>query len=253
MAEELKVQPDAPEGDSQEYIDNMVAKAEGQQPTAEPQQSQEVDTQDDLILGKFKTQEDLVKSYQELEKKLGDTNKVEKLQADQPQPEGQPAGFNFESAEQEFNETGNLSDNTIKSLEEQGLSRQYIDTYMKGLNAMADQFEQKAFEATGGEENYKAMQDWVGNSLTPEEVTLFNNGVSGDDQSALFTIRNMYARFQSETKEPNINLGETNVSGQGTTYDSLAQMKADMKDPRYGTDPAFRKQVQEKIARSKVI
>lgn len=36
-------------------------------------------------------------------------------------------------------------------------------------------------------------------------------------------------------------------------YQSKAQMTADMKDPRYKKDPAFRKQVEEKIGRSNIM
>ena len=251
MSEEVKVVPDEAQQDTQEYVEQMVAKAEGKEASAEEPKEQEQPAEQ-LILGKFKTTEDLAKSYQELEKKLGDSKSDEPtdLKAEQPQAQGQ---FSFADAEQEFNETGSLSDKTIETLEKQGVSKQYIDTYMQGLNAMASQFEQKAFEATNGEDNYKSMQDWITNNLSEQEVSIFNNGVSADDQTALFTIKNMYARFQSETKEPNINLGDTNVSGQGVSYESLAQMKADMRDPRYDSDPAFRKQVQDKISRSKII
>ena len=39
----------------------------------------------------------------------------------------------------------------------------------------------------------------------------------------------------------------------GSAYESVGQMKADMSDPRYATDSAFRKMVADKVARSKVI
>ena len=49
----------------------------------------------------------------------------------------------------------------------------------------------------------------------------------------------MYARYQSETKEPNqLQVQRTAIRA---SYESVGQMKADMADPRYATDSAFRK------------
>ena len=56
----------------------------------------------------------------------------------------------------------------------------------------------------------------------------------------------------NETKEPNLATG-TNAQQFGSAYESIGQMKADMADPRYATDSAFRKMVADKVSRSKVI
>ena len=69
----------------------------------------------------------------------------------------------------------------------------------------------------------------------------------------IFTIKGMYARFNSETREPNLATGTTGQSQGGAAYESIGQMKADMQDPKYATDSAFRKMVADKVARSKVI
>jgi hypothetical protein len=68
----------------------------------------------------------------------------------------------------------------------------------------------------------------------------------------MFAIKGMYARFSSETREPNLSTGD-NQQSTGSAYESVGQMKADMSDPRYATDSAFRKMVADKVARSKVI
>lgn len=247
--EEIKIVP-TEQVESQEYIDSMVAKSEQATKPVETTQPTETVKEEPLILGKFKSQEDLVKSYQELEKKLSsdktdvkpNTLKVEQKEVQQ--------GFDFSTAEQEFNETGELSETTIQSLEAQGISKKYIDTYVNGLSAIAQQFEQQAYNVTQGEDNYKQMQSWINQNLAPEEVEIFNKGVSADDKTALFTIKNMYARYSAETREPNVSLGQTAQTQQGGRYESLAQMKADMRDPKYSQDPAFRKMVADKISRS---
>ena len=97
------------------------------------------------------------------------------------------------------------------------------------------------------------MTDWVASNLSAEEVKAFNDGVSSDNNTALYHIKNMTARFNSETREPNLKYGQTNTATSGARYESLAQMKADMKDPRYATDNAFRKEVEAKLSRSDIL
>lgn len=236
--------------ETQEYLDEMSKKADDANNVATTETAPtEAPAKEELILGKFKSQEDLIKSYQELEKKQSEAPKEEtKLEADTP-----PSTFDFNSAQKEFDENGELSENTIQSLEKAGLPKSYIDNYLAGLDAVAQKFEQQAFESTGGEENYKSMTDWVTENLPESEIQQFNNNISGDNETALFTIKGMYARFQSETKEPSLSTGDNAQQQSGSAYESLGQMKADMADPRYATDSAFRKMVADKVSRSKVI
>jgi hypothetical protein len=243
--------------ETQEYIDEMSKKADDANnietteptPSAEPQK-------DELILGKFKSQEDLIKSYQELERKQSEFSKPkeeeEATKEDKPLEANTKVNFDFSSAQKEFDEIGELSQNTIDALEKAGLPKSYIDNYIAGLDAVAQQFEQRAYTSTDGEENYKQMTDWVTQNLPESEIQQFNDNISKDNETALFTIKGMYARFQSETKEPSLTTG-TNAQQSGSAYESVAQMKADMSNPKYATDSAFRKMVADKISRSKVI
>ena len=249
--------------ETQEYRDSMVQKIDQAntppQPTLQPAEAEEV--KQEKILGKFNSQEDLIKSYQELEKKLSTNNtptpKVENKNPLQAQAKTeQPSAISsvFQTAEQEFNETGQLSDTTLTSLEKSGLPKQYVDNYLKGLEALADQFQNKAYSITKGEEQYKAMTDWVANNLTEEEVDAFNRGVASDDTTALFTIKGMYARYNTESKEPKLNLGQSPSSNStGERYESVSQLKEDMKNPLYQKDPAFRQRVELKLSRSNIL
>ena len=238
--------------ETQEYLDEMSKKAD----VANEVKVEEAPSTEEPkpILGKFKTQEDLIKSYQELEKKLS-ADKSEDKSFENEKTEDTPleAGkFDFANAEKEFTENGELSENTLNSLEKMGLPKSYVDNYLAGLEAQSQAFEQTAYNATGGEENYKSMTEWVTNNLPPEEIQQFNDSINQSNDSAMFAIKGMYARFSSETREPNLSTGD-NQQSTGSAYESVGQMKADMSDPRYATDSAFRKMVADKVARSKVI
>ena len=97
------------------------------------------------------------------------------------------------------------------------------------------------------------MIDWVKTTLTPEEVKMFNDGIERDNNTALYTIRGMFARYSSENAEPSLVTGESGAVSSGVKYESIAQMKADMANPKYQSDPAFRKEVQDKLSRSDIL
>jgi len=245
--------------ESKEYQQQMLDKAtQASNPTVDTKTDTPIATEQkpqEKILGKFNSQDDLIKSYQELEKKLGEKSKPtdtkqNNLQADKPA--AVQSLFNFDQSEKEFNETGNVSEETLSALEKVGLSKNYINNYISGLKALATQFEAKAYDTTGGQENYTKMTAWVASNLSAAEVERFNSGVASDDETALYTIKGMYARYNLETKEPNLRMGETGTQSAGEVYESVAQMKSDMKNPKYDSDSAFRKMVENKLSRSKI-
>lgn len=239
--------------ETQEYLDEMSKKADGANNVANNETApSEEPKKEELILGKFKSQEDLIKSYQELERKQTELNKPKETKDEKPLEANQKVNFDFSLAQKEFDDTGELSEKTIESLEQAGLPKSYIDNYIAGLDAVAKQFEQRAFESTGGEENYKQMTDWVSKNLPESEIKQFNDNIGRDNDTALFTIKGMYARYSAETREPNLATG-SNAQQSGSGYESIGQMKADMANPKYATDSAFRKMVADKVARSKVI
>jgi hypothetical protein len=239
--------------ETQEYLDEMSKKADGANNVANNEIApSEEPKKEELILGKFKSQEDLIKSYQELERKQTELNKPKETKDEKPLEANQKVNFDFSLAQKEFDDTGELSEKTIESLEQAGLPKSYIDNYITGLDAVAKQFEQRAFESTGGEENYKQMTDWVSKTLSESEIKQFNDNIGRDNDIALFTIKGMYARYSAETREPNLATG-SNAQQSGSGYESIGQMKADMANPKYATDSAFRKMVADKVTRSKVI
>ncbi len=237
--------------ETQEYLDEMSKKADvANEVKIEEAPSTE---EEKPILGKFKTQDDLIKSYQELEKKLSSREEDKTFENEKTEDKPLEAGkFDFASAEKEFTEKGELSEDTLNNLEKMGLPKSYVDNYIAGLEAQSQAFEQTAYNATGGEENYKSMTDWVTQNLPQEEIQQFNDSINQSNDSAMFAIKGMYARYSAETREPNLSTGDNSQSS-GSAYESVGQMKADMSDPRYATDSAFRKMVADKVARSKVI
>jgi len=142
---------DQPVPESQEYINEMVAKADSQEQV--PAEGLDVgreetgtDNRPDWLPEKFKSAEDMAKAYSALETKLGSKSE-ETPPADPQQPpsadEAQAMlsekGLDYSKFESEFVQNGELSDGSLKELADNGLSRELVDGFVKGQQALADQ------------------------------------------------------------------------------------------------------------------
>jgi hypothetical protein len=161
-------------------------------------------------------------------------------------------GIDFDSLTEEYVETGTLSEETIDKLVEQGIPREVVQIHLDGLNAQAELTRYRAAERFGGEEQLQAVLQWAGQSLSEAEIDRINGLVAaGDFEGYLLAMEGVKARYEA-------NFGSiAPQSIQGTTtpvadlYESAEEMKADMRDPRYAKDEAFRSRVAAKLARTR--
>ena len=197
------------------YNEQDQAILEGKDPQEETQE---------LLGGKFKTPEDLLQAYQELEKKLGSQEKTE---------EG-PQDTQYESEDQDV-QAGDI----VGGVEQVPLSE-------------AD--ENVIIESIGGEQGLEALGKWAQENLDSKEIQLYNQEVnSGDFTRARNALQSMYfAMQQQEGYEPSLINGR--LSQQSTdVYRSVQEVEAAMNDPRYLHDTAYTRDVEEKVSRSDVL
>lgn len=257
---------------TQEQISNheaeMIAKAESAEANSLAKDSNQFDDGgEQLLAGKYKTPEELEKAYKELEAKLGkpkeeaDETKQgveeagkETLQEAPKTPEeakelADSKGIDYDALNQEYLENGGLTEDTYKNLESKGLTRDVVDAYIAGQNALAQQEVAKLQSVVGGEQEFNAMVEWATENLTDQEKAVFNDSIMRKG-SAEFAVKGLYARYKAEA-EPTFVSGNSPVATSGNVYSSQREMMMDMASPRYRTDPAFRQQVADKVARSK--
>jgi hypothetical protein len=213
-----------------------------------------------LILGKFKSQDDLIKSYQELEKKLGqrtppantesqppaDPLKIDNAPPSEPT---KPEPISFDKYAEHYTTNGNLADEHFAELEAKGIPRNVVDTYLNGLKAQSQLTAQTVYSMVGGQEQYTAMTAWAKANLSAEEVNAYNNAVSnGDDGQRKMAIAGLQARYNG-TREGDL------LSGKGTTHSvagfaSWGDVQTAMRDKRYGKDASYTAEVQSRLAAS---
>lgn len=211
---------------------------------------------------KFKTPEDLSKAYSELESQFTKSRQAEAEQTTE-QPTEQPtedarqtvedAGLDFDALQKEFADTGGLTDETYKSLADKGIPKEMVDSYVKGQQALASDYENELYSFAGGKETYSEMSAWAAENLSEGDINAYNNAInSGDSAQARLAIDGLVSRYKvNGGAEPSLVGGRASASVDA--YESMAQLTADMSNPLYAKDPAFRDKVQKKLSRSNVI
>ena len=159
-------------------------------------------------------------------------------------------GLDFSVFQQEYNETGQLSEDAYLALQEAGIEPQMVDTWIAGQEAIADQQIDSIYNMVGGEQAYNQMLEWAGDNLQPWEMDAFNDQIENLDANSMFAVQGLMARMQNqEGSPPRLFQGEPSAYS-APKYDSLAQLTGAMSDPRYASDPAYRNEVASRLKNS---
>lgn len=198
--------------------DNFLSQETGpysEQDLQALQESEQQEQQQELIGGKFKSPDDLLRAYQELEKKLGSRTGYEKAED-----------------QSEANEDQAAEEPVVLSQEE----------------------EATILESIGGEENFSAVQQWAKENLEAAELEAYNREVnSGDYYRARNALQSLYYAFQDNTGyEPDLIGGKLSANS-SDVFRSSQEVMAAMSDPRYLQDSAYTQDVQDKLLRSDVL
>ena len=230
-----------------------------------------------LILGKFKSVEDLAASYKELEGKLGQVTEEDQPQSEE-ETETTDSEFNAEEyygdglasvleevgidpqeiSERFYNDDG-ISEDDYAKLGEAGFSRQIIDTYLDGLRGggqsedIASNQIQGIKDSVGGDETYSKMVAWALESLPAEEVKAFNDLTETANAPAIkMAVQGLYSQYNNAMGvEPSLVSGRASSSGP-TPFRSTAEVVTAMSDPRYGKDVTYTEDVQRRLGGSDV-
>lgn len=233
-----------------------------------------------LILGKFKSVEDLAASYKELEGKLGAATEEDQAETSE-QEETETTESDFDAEEyygdglasvleevgidpqeisNRFAETGEINDDDYAKLGEAGFSKQVIDTYLDGLRNggvtgedIASAQIQGIKDSVGGDDNYSKMVAWAVDNLPANEVNEFNSLTETGNATAIkFAVQGLYSQYNNAMGvEPNLVTGRASQSGPAP-FRSTAEVVTAMSDPRYGKDVTYTEDVQRRLGGSDV-
>ncbi len=241
-------------------IDNLNADEQDSLKVGESMQ----EAQDNLLAGKYKNAQDLEQGYIELQKKLGEGEAEEPVaEAEEEEYEGEEGEedgsildelWEYEINNEEFHEDAvaelqqmdpvdlaNLHIEYRKQVEEQGVgAKDFTEAEMTELKGVV-----------GGDENYQNMLQWAGANLNQQEIDMFDAVMQrGDALGAFFAIRSLAYRYNDAAGYEGKMLTGNAPKTSGSQYRSQQEVIQAMSDPRYESDPAYRKDIMDKLNRS---
>ena len=252
MAETLTMEPNV----ERTSIENLSEDEQNSLEVGEKMQ----EAQDNLLAGKYKNAEELEKGYLELQQKL--SNKEEAPAEEQAEPTEQAEEQTvldriWEEATTQEEFSPELTEE-ISKMSSTDLANMYLD-YRQANEGREPEVNRDFSEAdikelkgvVGGEENYANMIDWAQKSLNEQEVKMFDAVMQkGDPLAAFFAVRSLaYAYNDAVGYDGNMVQGKAPRQS-NDQFRSQQEVVAAMGDPRYEDDPAYRRDVMEKLERS---
>ena len=235
-----------------------------------------------LYAGKFKSVEDLVGSYKELEGKLGAIDQTKE------QPEGvaeeqkeeqetetndsefdakeyygeglasvlEEVGIDAQDISDRFQENDEISEDDYSKLSDAGFSKQIVDTYLDGLRnaGIAGEVDAQGIrDSVGGNESYEKMVSWAMENLPADDIKAFNKLTDvGDGPSIKLAVQGIYSQYNNAMGvEPSLYSGRASAGGP-TPFRSTAEVVTAMSDPRWEKDVSYTENVKARLAGSNV-
>lgn len=235
----------------------------------------EVKAEEGLILGKFKTQEDLAAAYAELEKKMSDSaekpdeggdnggegagDSDEEAEADRygtvVTAALEAAGISVDEVDAELEADGRFSDKTRQAFVDAGFPLVLVEAAERGMTqgaaettAIGEEQIASLKNIAGGEAGYDKLRAWVASSYTSEQIAAYDEAVSsGDFAKAQVAVQEAQAAYTKEFGTEGVRQVSRPSDQTPKGFTSDAAFLEAMADPRYKTSAAFRAEVAEKL------
>ena len=205
---------------------------------------------------KFNSPEDLAKAYTELQQKLSEPKEEaeEEVASEETPSDNIDSSGAVGKATLEFEEKGELSEETFEALEKAGLPKEYVESYIAGQQALVERNAVDLYNSIGGEEEYDGMIQWAGEALSEGEVETFNElVVNGTPEQQKLAIKGLHAQYRGDTGSgPALKQGTT--SGNSVKpFSSTKELQRAMSDRRYAEVPSYREEVEKRLSVSNIL
>lgn len=169
---------------------------------------------------------------------------------DSATPAADPSGVDWAAVRTEYLREGDLSQETRAGLEKI-MPKEVVNQHMEGLEAIRQRDEARIFEVAGGKESWNRIAAWARGNLSEDQLAGFNaSATSGNGhqvENAVRGLMQMYSSSPAAGQQDFVD-GQSDTGGPAPGFSSQAEMTRAIADPRYEVDPAYRQEVQAKIA-----
>ena len=157
-------------------------------------------------------------------------------------------GVDFNAAVKEYERTGDLSEETIKALEDAGYPVEVVESFIEGRKAIEAKFTNAIYDSVGGEKEYQKIITWASNNLQKKSIDSFNRAIDNNNIDAIvLMLEGMKAKMVAKmgTAKKSIHGGAKPHQSQPKGFTSKADIIKAMSDPRYGRDAKYTQEVEQ--------
>lgn len=155
--------------------------------------------------------------------------------------------------QEEYLDESGISEEAYEALAAAGYSRNFVDSYIRGQEALVDAYVAQVKEYAGGAEQFDSLLTHLETS-NPEAAESLMNALEARDLSTVKAIINLAGQSRAKTfgKKParTVTAKATPAKPQAPKverFESRADMIKAMSDPRYQSDAKFRAAVEAKV------
>jgi hypothetical protein len=267
-----------------------IAEAEARDNETLEQGEKLITEQQNLLAGKYKNAEDLEKAYIELQQKMGEgkteESQPETTEESEPQYYTEDGTVNYETAKEVYGEqlsdtfqkaeidpfemntyfqenNGTLSDDMYGKLEQAGLSKNLVDSYLEGVRQQTGMQQQaqapilsdaevtEVHNIAGGKDGYEQLMTWASDNMSDSDAKSFDEVIeTGNKAAVTFAVKALMGQYEDAVGRDSSLVQGKASDNSGDVYRSMAEVVRDMNNPEYDRDPAIRADVQRKLERS---
>ena len=260
-----------PFGEPEEGRMQVRISADGSDPAEDSEESSEEDTTDEEQQGDEEGQsEEATEGEHEEFKPIGETpadiNEASQQLAEHEEGFNDMVataierGLSQESVtriQQEYQEDEGLSEASYAELAAAGYSKSFVDAYIRGQEALVNQYVDKVMDFVGGRERFQQVYGHM-KTNDPEGAETLIKAFEARDVATMKTILNLAGKSRDKTfgkkAERTITKRATPakpVARKVEGFESQAEMIKAMSDPRYRSDEKYRREVEQKVIDSK--
>lgn len=159
--------------------------------------------------------------------------------------------------QQEYQNEDSLSEESYRELAEAGYSKAFVDAYIRGQEALVNQYVEKVMDFVGGRERFQQVYGHM-KTNNPEGAEALIKAFESRDVATMKTILNLAGQSRDKTfgkkAERTITKRATPAkpaARKAEGFESQAEMIKAMSDPRYRSDSKYRREVEQKVIDSK--
>ncbi|WP_323156964.1 capsid assembly protein [Pseudomonas rhodesiae] len=157
--------------------------------------------------------------------------------------------------EEEYEADGKLSEDSYAQLAKAGYSAGFVNSFMKGQEAVAEAYVSKIVAYAGGKEKFdRVLAHLKANS--PKSMDALYDAIERRDLNTVQTVINLGMASQAKKfgKQPERTLNRRNATPAGRApaqqaegFATQTDMVKAMNDPRYGRDAKYTQEVRNKV------